>query len=136
MKRKVDFVTNSSTSSFIAWGISIDESDVKKGEELLKKLYEYDKEYYKKYENEVPDFEKWKEDYDIIESLYGLARKQKLDCARPCYDDTFCVGRSPFEMEENETLAEFKDKIKADIKEAFGIEVEKLTAIEEVWEDR
>ena len=96
MKLKIDFVTNSSSSSFIVMGTSIDLNEVP--EEALKKI-----------QSEVDvDLQ------DIIddphEFLDALLKGSDLTYSFGYeYDGGAMVGIEYTRMEENETLGEFKE---------------------------
>jgi len=75
MRIKRDFITNSSTTSFVAWGISGEE--LLENEDVIKKIYDYYKS--NSEENEkIISFEEFKglDRYDFVEYLYNMSIKK------------------------------------------------------------
>ena len=111
MKTKLDFVTNSSSASFVVMGtrISIDTIKTKDNEN------------------------------DLYIPLYDIVKGTDLDFsfgAVGSYEaDDFIVGICYKKMGEDETLRQFKERATQEIKKAFGKDV-KVGHIEEGWEDR
>ena len=134
MKIKMDFVTNSSSTSFVAWGITIESSELKEkyGEKIFKRHHLIlEPELYNRDLNEFINGDFDYEVLDMIEKDTGLH-------ARWMYDyDEMMIGMSPFKMKDDETLEAFKQRIV----EAFhtagldDIKVEELGEIEECWMD-
>jgi hypothetical protein len=136
MKLKNDFVTNSSTTSFVGWGIHVESDEILKNEKILKLAYdEYGKEASKNL-----SFEEWKEDFSqvllaIVETGYELF-KEDLDfsCGSDYYSETLMIAGSPNKMKDSQTLGEYKEEIKKKLND-LGFEVTKLEYIEEAWRD-
>jgi len=93
-----DFVSNSSSSSFVVWGMYLDVDELKT---LLKNSVTAEE--YEKCCDEVNS---------VIETIYDKEVFDKIgvDYCR-CCDDTFVVGLHPEEQKEDETLLQFKQKI-------------------------
>lgn len=131
MKIKMGFVTNSSSTSFIAWGMQYETSELKElfGELLYEKAKESG-------ECEYNTLEKFLDNYNDIEyEVQNLCEKVGLDC-RSWYDaDMTYIGISPFNMKSNQTLDEYKIGIIEKFNKLGITDIDKdsLIQIEECW---
>lgn len=110
MKVKCDFVTNSSSTSFVVWGICKDWND-----EFLKKILE-------KSDKKIP-FDEFVEleRYELAGIISEIAYKEyKLEAGTHEDGDCTMIGISPFKMKENQTLAEFKKSICDSLSDFLG----------------
>ena len=129
MKKKIDFVTNSSSVSYVGWGVYLSDQDVE-NDIFLKKCFDIYKS--KLYTNQSVTFEKFKSDPQ--EAVYYISDSEIIQFSSgPNGDSYFIVGK-PDRMKDNQTLQEFKDQIIKELSE-LGIKVDKLEYIEESWFD-
>ncbi len=131
MKRKLDFVTNSSSVSYVGWGVYLSEEDIKT-DIFLKKCFENYKS--RSYANQSMTFEDFKS--DPIEAAYYISKDADgilTFSSGPCGDSYFIIGQ-PNNIKDEQTLKEFKDQIIKELSE-LGIKVDKLEYIEECWRD-
>lgn len=112
MKIKSDFVTNSSSASFVVIGTHLNPS-------------------------KITTFKRGDQPEDIWEVIEPLVKGTDLEWSQGCeYSDgeDVMVGIGYMKMKDDETLGQFKDRSKKQIKDAFGIETD-VGHIEECWMD-
>lgn len=122
MKIKSDFVTNSSSSSFVVIGAHIepDMIDLERFQKIKKK--------------ENVTVEQIME--DPYEYLDPMLRGSDLQYSQGCtYGEGLMIGIPYTSMDEDETLKEFRRRVKDQIKEKLGVEVITPDHIEECWMD-
>ena len=121
MKIKLDFITNSSSSSFVVMGATIGHGNIP--DEIFQLVA--DKLDY--------SLEEVKE--DIGEFIVNMVEKTDLDYSYGYeYSGDLMVGIPYTKMNDDETLGQFKEKVRKQIQEALGIDTQPYH-IEECWWD-
>ena len=117
MKIRTGFVSNSSSSSFVGWGVSINTDD------LIKAYCEL--------------HEKCEDDYDCdYEMLWNLAEENGFRFVLIDYNDCGFFGMEYTSMRDDETKGEFKKRVESKIDKLFGKNyADKCGSIEKVWRD-
>lgn len=115
MKIRNGFVSNSSSSSFLIYGIQMEES------ELLENLS------LKQTDNEEDAYE------DIYEVLDEAFRKTGMVYVCPEGFDYWYIGRSWDEVKDNETGKQFKERVREEIKKVFKVEDKDFNTLSEAW---
>lgn len=118
MKIRKGFVSNSSSSSFIVLGTSFDNENEEVARLLGKTVEEVEE----------------GDSYDMKEELESRANKLGLDFSDGGSDGyAYFVGMSPFDIKDNETGAEFRQRVEKALKEFMKEENVKAVSIKEVW---
>ena len=118
MKIRNGFVSNSSSSSFLIYGVTFENTS-----EMVEKASDKLKTEWKEYNKENKNYEISFEDY--MDDFEGY---------RP-YDDYTYLGLSWGDIKDDETGAQFKERAYEYIKENFNITKEDLSTHEECWHD-
>jgi len=113
MKIRSGFVSNSSSSSFVGYGVHLSDSEL---DDAIKKVA-----------GKV-DEEDWDRHWNICED-------NDLDCGSP-YDDGMIIGLTFDHMKGTETKNEFRKRTKELVKKAFGADVaSQVCEQEHAWRD-
>jgi hypothetical protein len=129
MKKKLDFVTNSSSVSYVGWGVHLSEEDIK-NELFIKKCFENYK--LETWADQNKTIEEFKE--NDIKEISDYASSNILKFSTGSYGENYFILGSPDNMKDDQTLKEFKDQIIKELSE-YGIKVDSLEYIEECWRD-
>jgi len=120
MKIKTDFVTNSSTTSFVVIGINVDVTNIP--EDYIKTIAE---------RRNITVEELKESAYDLVASLI---HGSDLSYAQPEYYASPMVGITYSSMQDDETLRDFKSRVRLQIVETLGI-TSTPHHIQEAWHD-
>ena len=121
MKIKTDFVTNSSSSSFVAIGAWIEPDDLS---------IDFDK-------MQEEHFSSWSIEElknNIGEVIDQLLQGTDLTYATTCYDSNIMIGMPYTKMRDDETLRMFKNRAKTQFEDVLGIDITP-SHMEECWMD-
>ena len=137
MKKKLDFVTNSSSTSFCAWGIEIDDYFYNLPEPVKKAIYDKYVEWSKKYNGEILSYDDFIEDPDSVDCEwidYLSEVVGELGLSSRYYYDGNCIyiGVRPNNIPEDKTIKEAKDETKQKL-EDLGFSTKDFGFILDSW---
>jgi len=120
MKLKSEFITNSSSASFVVMGISLMDSEI--SDRLV--------EFITKKGSEFEPSDDFRENLEILTDGTDLS----FSFAGDWDGDSVIVGIKYTKMNDDETLRQFKERAQKQIEESFGV-FKKVGHIEEGWMD-
>lgn len=111
MKIRSDYVSNSSSSSFMVVGHAFDSGD-------LEKIAEYNK-LVSEYKDTPDDYSEWSTG-EIVEALEEKFKDLDFQHGLENYYDEVCIGMTYDQMKDSETKKEFEKRIEDRLKEMTG----------------
>jgi len=132
---KMDFVTNSSTVCFFAYGICFSKYDISESKEMMDYLYLTNLAL-NKGGMHIPkrkEFDVNEDDEYLYYAFESLAEFNDLDF-RLDECSNYYIGRSPFNMKPDQTMSEFKKEVELTLA-GMKLGDKKLSVIQEAWRD-
>lgn len=124
MKIRSDYVSNSSSSSFMVVGKSFDFDELVE----IAKHNKLTSEYHEVPEGEEPDYENW-DSYDIVSGLEEKFGDLEFNSGLESYYDCYCVGMGYGAMAKDETRAQFEERIAKRLSEMTGKEITSVSCM-------
>lgn len=124
MKFRMGFVSNSSTSSFMMFAAAINKYDLSDYPKYVEAAKELAKKWNIKEDDEELSLKEIEEECGICEILDHALKNSELEYEAPYEWDEVFIGLSYHKILDNETGAQFKDRVRNGIKEVFGKELD------------
>jgi hypothetical protein len=125
MKIRIGFVSNSSTSSFLIYGTTLEKDEL---QQLLIKSLPPESIVYLGSNKDVDEI-------DVYETLYGILNTYGLESYRPYYDSTFYIGASWSSVGLDETGRQFQERVQNGVKALLKKDDLEFDTYEEAWHD-
>lgn len=113
MKIKTDFVTNSSSTCFVVMGVNLDREQILNFQD-----------------QEIDEVEDW---YELIENMIQ-GSDLEFSFGPDYYNDEVMIGIGYTQMKDDETLGQFKQRVRNQLREKVGFDGD-VYHIEEGWMD-
>ena len=123
MKLKLDFITNSSSVSFVCIGSNVNIKEIP--EEYLKRIAK---------KHNIPVDEVMDDPYEMMEELVKGSDLEFSFGSEYDDHDSAMIGISYGNMNDDETLSDFRRRVRLQILEVTGVK-DKPYHIEECWRD-
>ena len=124
MKIRSDYVSNSSSSSFMVVGKSFDFDELVE----IAKHNKLTSEYHEVPEGEEPDYENW-DSYDIVSGLEDKFGDLEFNHGLENFYDDYCIGMGYGCMKPDETRKDFEARIAKQLSEMTGKEITKVDCL-------
>jgi hypothetical protein len=124
MKIRTDYVSNSSSSSFMVVGKVFTWDDLV----AMAKHNKLTSEYHQAEGGEEPDYEDW-DSYDIISELESKFPDLEFNRGLENYYEEYCVGIGYWGMKPDETRKDFEDRIAKQLTEMTGKEITNVSCL-------
>lgn len=121
MKIRTDYVSNSSSSSFMVVGKVFTWDD-------LVAMAKYNKLTSKYYEADEPNYYDW-DSYDITSGLEGKFPDLEFNRGIDSYYDAYCVGMGYDSMKPDETRKDFEARIAKQLTEMVGYDIPSVSCL-------
>lgn len=113
MKIRSDYVSNSSSSSFMVVGKVFTWDDLV----AMAKKHKVKSPYHEG--EEEPNYDYW-DSYELVEALEALFPDLRFNCGIEEFYDEYCVGMNYDDMKPSETRKDFEKRIKEELKKLSG----------------
>jgi len=114
MKIRIDYVSNSSSSSFMVVGHAFNDEELVKIAAYNKLVPEYPEEH-----EDPENYEDWSI-WEIVEALEKKFKDLDFQNGLENYYDNFCIGMTYDQMKDSETKNDFEKRIADRLKEMTG----------------